>query len=79
MTRTITATELKVNTSVILDDVAYKGTTILVERHGRPMIKITTIPNEADLESRLDKYFGIMPDFPKIKRLRAKRPTVKFN
>lgn len=79
MTRTITATELKVKTAEVINDVAYKRNVVVVEKHGTPLLKMVPFPSSIDLEKNLDMYFGISPNFPKVKRYRTRRPVVKFD
>ncbi len=71
---TISATELKKNASAILNDVAYGGKIAIIERHGKPLVKIISI-EEAEKKTRdikvlLDKYYGAAPDFPNVTKMR---------
>ncbi len=83
MTRTVTATELKVKTSEILDDVAFNKTTSLIERNGRLIAKLVPLENYANRENRvrvaLKDSFGSIPDFPLVKRYKSRRPIPKFD
>ncbi|MCX6783608.1 MAG: hypothetical protein NT141_00855 [candidate division WWE3 bacterium] len=79
MTKTITATQLKRNPAQLEVDVTYGGNTVIVEKHGKPMYKISPLSEPDDMEKVLDKYFGIAPDFPKVKRYKEHRPAVNFD
>ena len=60
-----TATNLKQNTSSIINSVFYKKTPIIIERHGKPIVKIVPIEkitNKATTKEKLDKYFASIPD-----------------
>ena len=76
-TGTISATELKRHAAEVINTVYYNKRTLIVERHGKPIIKIIPVEIEnsksGDMASLLDKYFGAIPDFPEIKRTRQRR------
>jgi len=66
----ISATNLKNNVADILTNVYFYNRTTVVKRYGKPIAKI--IPYKADVAIKndmdVDKYFGILPDFPIPKR-----------
>ena len=71
---TITATELKQNTSEILNLVAYKNTIVEISKHGKIVAQIT--PKETfgkkDKKRLLSRFFGISPNFPEVHKSRSK-------
>lgn len=72
MTTVISATELKNRVSEILNEVAFKGNVAIIERYGKPIAKIVPTAN-LDLDKVLHKYFGALPDFPDVTKLRRSR------
>lgn len=74
-TTTVNATDLKKNISEILNMVYYEKRVAIVERHGKPLVKIVPIIKEA----HLDDYFGALPDFPKVGKRGVKRIKRKIN
>lgn len=75
MLTTITATELKNRISEVINDVAYRGNVTIVERHGKPLVKIVPAerkPKE-DIKDVINRYFGAMPDFPDVAKSRRSR------
>lgn len=75
MTTVISATELKNKVSKIINEAYFKRETIIVEKHGKPMIKIMPIEEDREkkIKEALDKYCGIMPDFPDVTKFRRSR------
>ena len=74
-TYTISATELKKNTSEVLNRVFYEKITAIVKRHGKPYAKI--VPPEhthtgENLDKLLKKYYGIWKDEPWAKNIGKK-------
>lgn len=70
MITTVSATELKNRVADILNDVAFKGSTAIIERHGKVIAKLVPAGN---LDRVLDKYFGALPDFPDVTKFRKSR------
>ncbi len=72
---TISATELKNNTADILNRVFYENIIVEVERHGKPIVEIR--PKEAksrkrkSLKKTLEKFFGLIPNFPEVYKERS--------
>lgn len=68
MTIYIDATELKKNISSVLNSVYFGGNTAVVKKHGKMIVKITSLKGEgADInQSSSEKYFGALPDFPDL-------------
>ncbi|NCQ65981.1 MAG: hypothetical protein COZ34_03950 [Candidatus Pacebacteria bacterium CG_4_10_14_3_um_filter_34_15] len=69
-----TATDLKQNTSSIINSVFYTKTPIIIERHGKPMVKIIPL-DEPDIKNSsikedLDKFFASIPDIEIVKSKR---------
>ena len=74
-TYTISATELKKNTSEVLNKVFYEKVTAIVERHGKPFAKI--IPADRtqtaeNIDKLLKKYYGIWKNEPWAKDIGRK-------
>lgn len=75
-TASISATELKRNASDVLNRVYYGKRTMIVERHGEPIVKIVPFEKErstSSLKKSVSKYFGILPDFPDVTKARRSR------
>lgn len=69
----ISSTDLKRKTAEILNLVGYGEVIAIVERYGKPLVKITPVSkkeNKMDLENKLRKYFGAIPDFPEVSKKR---------
>lgn len=70
----ISASELKNNVSDILNDVYFNKKTAIIKRYGTIIAKIVPVDKEnKDVGSVLDKYFGVLPDFPDISKKRSFR------
>lgn len=75
----ISATELKNRTSEILNGVYYRGNTAVVERYGKPIVKIvpadifSPFRSKEEIKKALDFTFGILPDFPDVTKFRRSR------
>ena len=76
----ISASELKNNVSNILNDVYFNKKTAVIKRYGEAIAKIVPVDKEEkDTGSILDKYFGVLPDFPYISKKRNfKKREVKL-
>lgn len=78
-TTRLSASDLKRNTAEVLNMVAFGHTVAIVERHGQPLVKITPATSvkkkidETEIKKKLDKYFGVIPDFPDVTRARYSR------
>lgn len=76
-TVTVSTTELKNNLSDIINSVYYEKKTTIVERHGKPLLKLMPITEKRvekrDINALVDKYFGILPDFPDVTKMRHMR------
>ncbi|OGE69134.1 hypothetical protein A3B55_02570 [Candidatus Daviesbacteria bacterium RIFCSPLOWO2_01_FULL_43_15] len=76
-TITIPATELKRNTAEILNIVAYGNTVAIIERYGEAVAKVVPVVgrmrSKEEIKAVLDKYFGAIPDFPDVTKLRVSR------
>ena len=69
----LSSTELKRNTAEILNLVAFGKVVAIIERYGEPLVKIMPVlssEKKPDLEGKLKKYFGAIPDFPSVSKLR---------
>ncbi len=79
MTTVISATELKNRVSEVLNTVYFKGTETVVEKYGKPIVKIIPINDKAkkmskkDIKRVLDETFGILPNFPDVTKFRRSR------
>lgn len=71
----ISATDLKNKTAEILNAVHFHKNTALVERYGKILVKIVPAKEEdkTSKTENLAKYFGSLPDFPDVKKLRKFR------
>lgn len=72
-TYTYSSTELKNNTSEILNRVYYEKKTALVKKHGVVWAKIVPVTEgyqSADTHDLIGKYFGSIKDFPLVKERR---------
>ena len=76
----ISSTELKNNVSEVINNVYYKKIVTIIERHGKPIVKI--VPTEEsplkdqkkmDVAEKLRKTFGSIPDFPDVTKFRLSR------
>lgn len=75
-TKTVSASDLKNNTSEILSLVAYGGYDVFVEKYGNEIAKITPIKKvktKKNYENLLAKYYGSIPDFPEVYKFRNSR------
>lgn len=74
MTNIISASELKNNVSEILSSVYFSGDETIIEKYGKPIVKIISIKklerNKEELRNALDATFGSLPDFPDVTKLR---------
>lgn len=73
-TTRVSASDLKFKTSEILNTVAFGGNSIIVERYGTDFVKIVPIINpvaKKDYKSLINKYYGAIPDFPEVHKLRV--------
>lgn len=70
----LSSTELKRNTAKVLNLVAFGDTVAVVERHGKPLVMITSaaspVAKDSGLEEKLENYFGALPDFPSVSKTR---------
>ena len=72
----ISATDLKKNISDVLNRVYYERKETIVKRHNVPIAKIVPVEKaeaKKDISAVLDKYYGIMPDFPDVTKMRKFR------
>lgn len=72
----VSATELKNKASEILNKVIFANVEMIIERHGKPVAKITPIKgaserHRADIKRVLDETFGSDPDFPEVTKFRT--------
>lgn len=77
-TKRVTSTDLKLNTSEILNMVAYGGYEAIVERHGEGIVKIVPFISNVvkkDYATLINKYFGADLDFSEVykKRITSKK------
>jgi len=75
-TTVISATELKNRVSEIINRVHFGDEEVVVTKTGKPFVKITPVASDKkrkskeSIEKTLDKYFGILPDFPDVTKTR---------
>lgn len=74
MINIISASELKNNVSEILSSVYFSGDEAIIEKYGKPIVKIISIKklerSKEELKSALDATFGSLPDFPDVTKFR---------
>lgn len=70
----ISATELKRNVAEVLNSVYYKKNTTIIERFGKAIAKIVPVEEKKEgkktITKILDRYFGVLPNFPETKNIR---------
>lgn len=69
----LSSTELKRKTAEILNLVAYGKKIAVIERYGEPLVRISPasfLGKKTKLEGKLDRYFGSIPDFPRVEKER---------
>jgi prevent-host-death family protein len=69
----LSSTDLKRKTAEILNLVGFGEMIAIVERYGKPLVKITPIKEEKKeekLEKKLSQYFGAIPNFPEVSKKR---------
>ena len=72
----VSSSELKNNVAEILNSVYFGRKIAVIKRYGKIVAKIVPADKEEKVKntsSLLDKYFGILPDFPDISRARTFR------
>lgn len=78
----ISATDLKKNISEVLSRVYYEKQITIVKRHDEPIVKMVPMEKtetKKDIAAILDKYYGIMPDFPDVTKMRKfRKRTIKL-
>ena len=63
----ISATELKNNTSHVLNMVIHGKKIAIIKRHGKAVAKIVPIVQiHGNADKKSDEYFGSAPDFPDV-------------
>lgn len=74
MTTVISATELKNKVSEVLNSVYFTGNETVIEKYGRPIVKIIPVRevkrNREEIRKVLDATFGSIPDFPDVRSFR---------
>ncbi len=72
-TFSVSITDLKQNTSEIINRVVFEKKEAVIKRHGKVVVHIvrpkTTTP-KIDLAKALKETFGAIPDFPDVKKSR---------
>lgn len=69
----ISSTDLKRKTAEVLNLVGFGEAIAIVERYGKPLVKIVPASEEkkeVNLEEKLKKYFGAIADFPEVSKKR---------
>ncbi|MBI2074841.1 MAG: type II toxin-antitoxin system prevent-host-death family antitoxin [Candidatus Levybacteria bacterium] len=73
----ISATELKNRVSEVLNEAYYKGRVTVIERHGKPIAKISPVKGKIEttesIKNALHATFGSLPDFPDVTKFRRSR------
>lgn len=67
------STDLKRKTAEVLNLVSFGEAIAIVERYGKPLVKIVSVleeKKEVNLEEKLEKYFGAIPNFPEVIKMR---------
>jgi hypothetical protein len=70
----VSTTRLKNNVSEIMDSVFFGKKTVMIRRYGKLLGKIVPVSEENNINT--DKYFGVIPDFPKIEKDRINSTRV---
>jgi len=74
MTTVISATELKNKVSEVLNNVYFTGNETVIEKYGRPIVKIISVRevkrSREEIRKVLDATFGSIPDFPDVRSSR---------
>lgn len=74
MTTVISATELKNKVSEVLNNVYFTGNETVIEKYGRPIVKIIPVRevkrSKEEIRKVLDATFGSIPDFPDVRSSR---------
>ena len=79
--KTVSASDLKNNTSEILNLVAYGGYEVVVEKYGEKFVKVVpmVLPKvKKDYNSIIKKFAGSIPDFPDVTKDRKSRKYAKI-
>jgi len=73
----ISATDLKRKTAEILNMIYYEKKIAVVERFGKTLVKMIPCENKKgkkeEISLVLDRYFGSLPDFPRVNKERKFR------
>ena len=73
----VSSSELKQNVAEILNNVYFHRKTAVINRYGKTIAKIVPVAKAdtktTNTKSLLDKYFGILPDFPDVSKTRTFR------
>ena len=76
----VSASELKRKAAEILNSVYYKKNITIVEKFGRPIVKIIPLDekesSKSDITDKLKFYFGSLPDFPAVTKTRNFRRRI---
>lgn len=74
MTTVISATELKNKVSEVLNNVYFTGNETVIEKYGRPIVKIIPVReikrSREEIRKVLEATFGSLPDFPDVTKFR---------
>lgn len=70
----VSATELKNRVSEILNVVYFTGNEAIVEKYGKPIVRIIPVKehkrSREEIRKVLDATFGSLPDFPDVTKFR---------
>jgi prevent-host-death family protein len=70
----ISSSELKRNVAEILNSVYFGKKIAVVKRYGKIVAKIIPVDKKEDISKKihslLNKYFGVLPDFPDVSKTR---------
>lgn len=73
----VSSSELKKNVAEVLNSVYFGKKVALIRRYGKTVAKIVPVDKEETkdkkLSSVLNRYFGILPDFPDVAKERIFR------
>ena len=72
----VSASELKKNVAEILNSVYFDNKIALIKRYGKAVAKIVPVDKKDKGENSsflLNKYFGVLPDFPDVSKERTFR------
>lgn len=78
MTKTVSAYEARTKFGEILNLVYYQNIEIIVEKMGKPLVKIVKV-SPLTFEEKVDKYAGIWKDDKDVKKIESEMKKFRKN